>query len=894
MTPGSWAAGRRSRHAHAGGPRLASRATRCALRLMLLLVLPLALPAQGRGAAALVQGVERLGEPMRVLMIGAHPDDEDTNLLAWLARGRHVETAYLSLTRGDGGQNLIGNELGEALGAIRTEELLAARRIDGAHQYFTRAFDFGFSKNAEETYQHWPHDSVLGDVVRIVRAFKPHVIVAVFSGTPRDGHGHHQVSGLLAREAYELAGDPARFPATSFGLAWTPSKFYRSSRFNRGDATLAVDVGAFDPVLGRSYAELAAESRSQHKSQGFGMLQPKGPATTYVRREASRVPAPADPSAERSIFDGIDTTWSRFAGAVADARRRAYLDSVAPATAAVRAALDVRHPAALLAPLARVQRIADALCGPQSCLPTVVAGPSGTAAGWVHADFMTALQALRATAATDVALAAGVELEAAVPGPTVVTGHTVPVRVTVYNRGTQAITPTALIVSAGPLQRRTVPITSDSAIAPGTTRAIMVPVTFRTLSQPRWLLAGRSGDLFAQPIDGIAADDAGRLPSIALGFRLSAAERAAAVGEVLAPIAYRTADPALGQLVTPVAVVPAVSVTLDQDVALMPANTEVRRTITVHLRSADSAARQVVVRLALPSGLAADSVARTVTLAGGDVPADVTFSLRGRLAPGTDSIRVVTEAAGQRFTSGYQLVEYPHIEPRRLYHAAALALHVVDVRIPPGLTIAYVPGVGDNVAPALRQLGIPLTVIEPSALAGADLSRYGAVVVGPRAYQAYDQVMAARGRLLDYARAGGTLVVQYQQNDIQLPGVAPYPMTIARPADRVTIEEAPVTVVDPSARVLTTPNRIGPADFEGWVQERSTYMPRTFDQRYQAPLSMHDPGEEPNRGAILVAPVGRGTYVYVTLALFRQLPAGVPGAARLFVNLLGAGQPAAP
>src|SRR5688500_2482270 len=242
-------------------------------------------------------------------MIGAHPDDEDTNLITWLSRGRHVSTAYLSLTRGDGGQNVIGNELGEALGVLRTEELLAARRIDGARQYFTRAYDFGFSKDTIDTYKHWPKDSILGDVVRVVRAFRPHVIVAVFSGTTRDGHGQHQVSGLLAREAYDVAADTVRFPVPTFGRPWTTPKFYRAARGNAQAGTLGVDVGEYSPLLGRSYAEIAGQSLSQHKSQGFGVRQRKGPVMNYVRREATRVNEATPAASERSLFDGIDTTW---------------------------------------------------------------------------------------------------------------------------------------------------------------------------------------------------------------------------------------------------------------------------------------------------------------------------------------------------------------------------------------------------------------------------------------------------------------------------------------------------------------------------------------------------------------------------------------------------------
>src|SRR5919205_3848835 len=290
--------------------------TRTALTLgtALLIAAPRSSIAQERGAAALGELVSGLGVSARVLVIGAHPDDEDTRLITFLARGRHVETAYLSLTRGDGGQNLIGNELGEALGVIRTEELLAARRIDGAHQYFTRAYDFGFSKSAEEAYTHWPHDSLLKDVVTVVRAFRPHVIAAVFSGTPADGHGQHQVAGILAREAFDAATDTVRLPrSATAGLGgWTPLKFYRSTSYRNGEgATLKYNSGEYSSLLGESYAEVAAESRSQHKSQGFGALRRKGYMAGSVRREASRVGAPADAAQERSIFDGIDTTWAR-------------------------------------------------------------------------------------------------------------------------------------------------------------------------------------------------------------------------------------------------------------------------------------------------------------------------------------------------------------------------------------------------------------------------------------------------------------------------------------------------------------------------------------------------------------------------------------------------------
>jgi len=861
------------------------------LAVLLSAAAPRPLPAQERGAAALAQAVDGLGVTTRVLMIGAHPDDEDTQLLAWLARGRRVETAYLSLTRGDGGQNLIGNELGEALGAIRTEELLAARRVDGATQYFTRAYDFGFSKTAEETYRHWPKDTLLGDVVRVVRAFRPHVIVAVFSGTPRDGHGHHQVSGLLAREAYDVAGDSARFARAAYGAPWTPLKFYRSQRFQPDGATLRVNVGEYDPVLGRSFAEIAGESRSQHKSQGFGALERKGPVFTHVRREAARV-GPPDAASERALFDGIDTTWTRFAS-VREPRLRAALDSITALVAAVQASLDVRRPGRSVPALARLYAITAALCPPRDgsvtamgCSP--LAGGAAGAPTQESADLQRTAQVGVGRALEAARLAAGVSLEAEAVREVAPDGGA-PVRVVVrlHNQGDDSVRLSAPQVYDG-WSDPTVTAMPSRWLATGASRTDTLTLTPRGSTQPWWLRRPRSGDWFVDPPTTDEANRQGAAASVAAAFAVAGATDVT-LG-VAAPIVYRYADAVRGDVSRPLAVAPAVSVTLDRPLEVVAANTALRRPVAVHLRSADTAQRQVVVRLHLPRGMSADSAARTVTLAGYDAEATVSFTVTGWMAPGRDTIGVVAESGGQTFATGYRLVDYPHIRPLRIYGPAVLTFQAIDVRVPAGLTIAYVPGVSDNVAPVLRDLGLDVTVIEPAALAAADLSRFRTVVVGPRAYEAYPEVLAQRERLLDFARAGGTLVVQYQQNEVQRPGVVPYPMTVARPHDRVTIEEAPVTVVDPTAAVLTGPNPIGRADFEGWVQERSLYMPRTFDARYQAPLEMHDPGERPNEGAILVAPLGAGTYVYTSLSLFRQLPAGVPGAARLLVNLLAAGQ----
>jgi LmbE family N-acetylglucosaminyl deacetylase len=727
---------------------------------------------------------------MRVLWIAAHPDDEDTQLIAWLARGRNVETAYMSLTRGDGGQNLIGNELGEALGIIRTEELLAARRIDGAHQYFGRAYDFGFSKTAEETREHWPQDSLLNDVVKVMRAYRPEIVITTFSGTPRDGHGHHQISAIVARDAYNLAGDTTRFPVKDFGPAWTPLKLYRLARFSPQDRTLAINVGEYNPNLGESYQEIAADSRSQHKSQGQGTLRRKGVVWDYLMREDSRVPAPPAKE-ETSIFAGLDTTRLL----VRDAR--------------------VTPPA----------------------LPVPVA------------------------------------LDAVADRRAVAVGDSAKITYTLYNRARVPATFSDAFGGSFFHNRTLLPDSSFSWTA---------WLVGKEVTQPWWLARPRNGDLFGMPVSLISEDER---------ERCSWAHVIARVGtgapiDVASPIVFHYVDPVEGDVQRPLIVAPGISITLDQATELVRANVPSTQLIRVTLRSALSDSSPVTVTLSLPSGLTADSASRTVTMAPG-ATRTLAFRVRGSLPRGPHHISATATAAGKSYATGYIPIEYPHINPQRIYRPSTIALNAVDVALPARLNVGYVAGVSDNVAPVLQQLGVPITLIDPDDLPEMDLGRFTAIVVGPRAYQASQTLRQNNEYLLSYVRNGGRLIVQYGQAEMQRQGIMPYPITLSQPAERVTDENAPVTFTDPASPLLNTPNRITQNDFAGWVQERATYMPSTFDPHYRSMLAMNDPGEQPNRAAILAAPYGRGTYIYVPLALFRQLPAGVAGGARIFANLLG-------
>jgi len=748
--------------------------------------------AQERASVAIgAASAPQTPDKIRVLWIAAHPDDEDTNLITWLSRGGRAETAYLSLNRGDGGQNLIGNELGEQLGIIRTEELLAARRVDGAHQYFTRAYDFGFSKTADETYKHWPKDSVLADIVTVVRAFRPHIIMTTFSGTPRDGHGHHQVSALLAKEAYETAAaDTVRFPSRIYGAPWTPLKFYRSAFFSPGEGTLRINVGEYNPKLGKSYQEIAAESRSNHKSQGFGTLQRKGVIWDAVRRDATRVNASTAPKDEKSIFDGLESLMK-------------------PADAAV---------------------------------DTRIAEPN-------------------------------VALEAVADRRMLALGDSARVTVGVYNRSPVQITvrPTWAGAPAG----------SMVAVAPDSSYKWTTYVRGTEITQPWWLATPRNGDMFSVPIGPLSEDQKEKRnwPGVMV------CDGESSCVEHKAPVVFHFADPVRGDVQRPLAVAPAISVTLDNSVELARAGVPLDRFFSVTLRSALMARKPVTVSLSLPNGLTADSAQRTVMVDSAGTRT-IVFHVRGKLPAGTHAIAASASVDGVTSRIGYVPIDYDHITPERQYRDASVALRTLDVAVPSSLRVAYVPGVGDNVAPSLRELGIPVTVVQPSEIPSTDLSGFTTVVVGPRAYQASRELIDNNQYLLAFAKSGGTLVVQYGQYEMTGPGMMPYPITIARPHDRVTDENAPVTVLDPSARAFTSPNKITQADYDGWVQERSLYMPRTFDPAYHPLLEMNDPGEPPNKGAILITPYGKGLYVYTTLAFFRQLPAGVSGGTRLFVNLL--------
>lgn len=793
------------------------------------------------GAGRIRLELERLRVLGSVLMTAAHPDDENTALLAWFARGRKVRTAYLALTRGEGGQNLIGPEQSDALGLIRTQELLAARRIDGAEQYFTRAIDFGFSKSAEESFRKWGREEVLRDMVWVIRRFRPDVIVLRFSGTSRDGHGHHQASALLGEEAYRAAADPQRFPEQ---LQWTTPWQARRLMWNTFGAaarastlgTVEVDVGAFDPVLGYSYSEIAGMSRSMHRSQGFGAAQRRGSAKQYLVVTAGE-PAQKDP------FEGIDISWNRVPGGAA-------VDQV---LAEALRQYDPSEPARIVPLLARARALMVAIRDP-----------------WAERK-LTELDEV-------IALCAGLWVDAAAERAFVEPGSELRIRGEVVNRCRLPARWLEVVLEDGRQSSRVEPALELPENQPVVRELSWKFAEDVPYSGPFWLAAPRRGEAYQIPaqLAGLAENP----PVLAARFRI---EIGPATIELARPVRYRYVDRVLGECTRRLEVGPPVAVRLPQSVVLF---TEAKpRPVEVELTA--QVAVQGEVRLVAPEGWRITPSSQPFRFDGPGEQSAVVFQVEPPQKEEVARLQAVARVGAAEVRVGVETIAYPHIEPVIWFPPATARLVRSDVRVLVR-RVGYVMGAGDEVPEALRQLGCEVTLLTAGDLARGDLSRFDAVVTGVRAFNVRADLRANLARLLQYVASGGTLVVQYNTLEPGLPRLGPYPFRVGR--ERVTVEEAPVSFPDPDHPLLRAPNRIGPRDFEGWVQERGLYFASEWDARYQPLLVSADPGEKPLAGGTLAARYGKGVYIFTAYAWFRQLPAGVPGAYRVFANLLSAGQ----
>ncbi len=796
-------------------------------------------PAQPN-AAEILHKMQKLNVLGSVLYIAAHPDDENTRLIAWLSNGKKVRTGYLSLTRGDGGQNLIGPELGDALGIIRTQELLEARRIDGGEQFFTRAVDFGYSKSAEESFEKWGKQEVLSDVVRVIRMFRPDIIITRFQTDGSGGHGHHTASAILAQEAFDLAGDPKAFPEQlQQGLeVWQPRRlFYNGSSWWRKDlAELAkkdsswftVDVGGYDPLLGLSYTEIAGRSRSMHKSQGFGAAETRGEMLEYLHLEKGDQPKTKD------IFEGIDMTWGRVPGA----------EGVSQMVDLMIAEFDPAMPWKSLDRLAQVQKRIE-LVG-----------------GW-KGDFWP-LSVELGMAMT------GLVVEALCSRPYFFYDDTVPTSVTMLSR---AGPPTIAQCGLMDLAARAI---NNDLIPIGVGNALVLKGLFNTVNEPYWL------------------PQAGH----AVGISVEGGTRSTRFGEQRlwlegttdsvvifqdSPLYYKWVDRIGGERIRPVYVTPVASVIPKTDVLIAPGGPQ---QVVVEVEAlTDSLSGQL--NVTLPEGWATTKDLKVVSIAKRNARQSFIFQLTPM--EGAKAGAVKFEFTGPKGKADRTLheIDYPHIMPQVYYTPAEVKLIPLDVKTT-AKTVGYIKGAGDDVPQAIELLGATVEMIEPSTATLESITKYDAIVVGIRAYNNNQGMKHFNPTLMKYVENGGTVVVQYttRTNDMVLPDslIGPYPFKLTR--DRVTVEEAPPTFLQRDHALLNVPNKITSADFDGWVQERGLYFCGSLDEHYAPLIAWNDPGEQPLNGGLITCDYGKGRYVYTGISFFRQLPAGVPGAYRLFANLI--------
>jgi len=808
---------------------------------------PLLSPEQ-LNAGAIQLALEKLDVLGRVLYIAAHPDDENTNLMALWANGSLYDAAYLSITRGDGGQNLIGPELRERLGVIRTEELLAARRIDHGNQFFSRAIDFGFSKTAEETMRIWDHDKILSDVVWVVRKFRPDVMVTRFSPEDQLTHGHHTASANLAVEAFSAAGDPNRFPEQlafvkpwqPTRLVWNTSPFFFSNRNLPFDPTglTVLEAGGYNPLLGKAYTEIAAASLSMHKSQGVGSPPRRGARKEYFKLLEGQ-------PMRTALFEGIDTTWSRVSNSGSVANE-------------IRQIISEFHPADPAASVPALLKLRQAINGIKDD-------------SWVPEK--------KAELDKIISACLGLHVEASTTNETVTPGQTVTIKLEAINRSNIPVT----------LQETRCSLTGDSmeidaALPPNEliTKDLSCKIPENTpYSQPYWLRQPGTLGTFAvddQQLIGLPENPPDLPVEVVLqidGQKI----RYTLEGK------YRTVDPVAGELRQPLVIAPPVFAKIGDGVLVFP--TDQPKPVSVHVTAATGPVKGEL-KLAGPEGWEVNPASVPIDLKGANAETAATFTVKPPNHNSEGVLRAIVSIGGRDYSFERVRISYPHIGVQTLMPPAEVKLVRADIR-KKGDRIGYIPGAGDDVPESLQQIGYSVKVLSEGDITAENLAQFSAVVLGIRAYNTHDRIANWLPELFAYVKAGGVVIVQYNTlAELKSEQFGPYPLEISR--DRVTDEHAEVRILAPNHPLMNIPNKITPKDFEGWVQERGLYFPKNWDPAWIPILSSNDPKEKPLDGGLLVANFGKGYFIYTSYSWFRQLPAGVPGAYRLFANMLSLGK----
>ena len=786
--------------------------------------------------------LEKLNVLGSVLYIAAHPDDENTGLMAYFSKGRKYRTGYLSLTRGSGGQNLIGPEKGVEIGILRTQELLQARNIDGGEQYFSRALDFGYSKSAKETFQFWGKEDVLKDVVWVIRKFRPDIIITRFLGDGSGGHGNHTASALLAQEAFKDAADPNKFPEQlKYVQPWQTKRiFWNSWRPSESEKNnlLKVDVGDYNPLLAKSYTEIAALSRSMHKSQGFGISGSRGSRYEYFQFINGE-------QASKDIFDGINTTWDRIKGGKVIGE---HINGIIKSFNADKPGASVK---ALLQVFDEMNKIKNN--------------------SWVDVKRKELLNIIKSCC--------GLWMEAITDDYSAAPGDNVQIKSTFVNRSDQNIKLDKIEFPTIKTEKE-VNSSLNNNEPVSVENTIQIPSAY-PISQPYWLVKEPSKGLFNvddQQLIGLPENP----PSIPVKFYFECEGR---MLEYEVPLQYRWNDHAEGEKYRPFEIRPPVVANVINKVMIFP----------------DKSPKEIQVKIISNSPDVNGKVSIKSTEGWKVDPSEISFSLKNKYDEQTISFKitppenqsevsakVIININGKDYSKGLVEISYPHIPHEVYFPESEVKLVRLDIK-KYAENIGYLMGSGDDIPICLRDMGYKVTMLDNSSLQESNLSKFDVIITGIRAYNTDEQLKYFQPNLMEYVKNGGTLIVQYcRPRDLQVNEIGPYPISLSR--DRITNEDAKINFVDPNQQLVNFPNKITESDFNGWVQERGLYFANKWDDKYQPIFSGHDPGENDLKGSTLFTHFGKGIFIYTALAWFRQLPAGVSGAYRIFANLISAGK----
>lgn len=866
--------------------------------------------AGATNASEVWRALQRLQTTATVLHTVAHPDDENGALLTWLSRGQGVRTALYSTTRGEGGANLIGPELFDALGIVRTEEHLAAVRYYGIDLFFSSAVDFGYSKRLDETLEKWDYQMLLEDMVRLIRLYRPDVIISRFQGNRRDGHGHHQVSGVVTLEAFKVAGDATRFPEhLAEGLQpWQPKKLYITrSRWRRSNAEtpdtpiLKIDTGEYNALLGLSYSQIARQGLSYQRSQGVGQTRAsKGASVTELQLIDTTLPDQQEP--EDSLFDGLDTTIMSMAKLANTPALNAEFTQLQEKVNAAGRDYDARHPWTV------VPHLAIGLKTTRSLMEKIQ-GINIDDSARAHLLFLLRNKEQEFMTAANAALGLSLEVLVQSAGTRSSETFTVAIPGQKFSIGMRMVNPTPIAaefvnaslhtpegwsVRQAKTDSDTEEIGTMQTNEPiSTTFEVEVPQD-AVYTQPYWTRTSEYHD----DVYTLKHPEFRFLPATPPDVHGVVTYRVDGVNFTLKqPAQTRSINRPWGEKRRLLTVAPAISLSVSPRIGVVPipesaADEQITFTATVEMLNNVKGEAEGTLALKLPDGWHASPENAPFVFTHEGASKTFTFQVSAEnVEIGKEhTIQAVATSNGKEYTTGYQTIEHPDLEPRHLYRPATMTLHSISLKLPEDMSVGYIMGVGDKIPEALEQIGIDVEMLGTEELRTGDLNRFDTILIGIRAYAVRRDLIAYNSRLLDYVYKGGNLIVQYQTPEFDAAPFGPYPYTMGRRPEEVSEEDAQVTILMPDNPIFQYPNQITGADFDGWVEERGSKFLTEWNENYQALLACNDREQTPQHGGLLYAQYGEGTYTYAAYAFYRQLPAGVAGAYRLFINLLTLGK----